>query len=130
MSGVLSLVGAGVVTGDKAMQVLKFAKDHKFAIPAFNCISSSSINAVLEAARDVNSPVIVQFSQVRRSTKRCAFSCCKVRCDWFLSSAFPPPQTNVNSPSCSSRAFVRRKSFGACVMILSFLLGADHLTNV
>ena len=30
--------------------------------PAFNCTSTSTINAVLEAARSVNSPVIIQFS--------------------------------------------------------------------
>jgi fructose-bisphosphate aldolase, class II len=30
--------------------------------PAFNCTSTSTINAVLEAARTVNSPVIIQFS--------------------------------------------------------------------
>lgn len=29
---------------------------------AFNCTSSSTINAVLQAARDINSPVIIQFS--------------------------------------------------------------------
>merc|ERR1712107_742945 len=32
------------------------------AIPAFNCTWASTINAVLQAARDINSPVIIQFS--------------------------------------------------------------------
>ena len=38
------------------------AKENEFAIPAVNVVSSSSINAVLEAASKVNSPVIIQFS--------------------------------------------------------------------
>lgn len=29
----------------------RYAKDHNFAIPAVNCVTSSSINACLEAAR-------------------------------------------------------------------------------
>ena len=33
-----------------------------YAIPAVNCVSSSGINACLEAARNSNAPVIVQFS--------------------------------------------------------------------
>ena len=33
-----------------------------FIIPAFNCTSTSTINAILQAARDINSPVIIQFS--------------------------------------------------------------------
>ena len=35
----------------------------QIALPAFNCTSTSTINAVLEAARDIKSPVIIQFSQ-------------------------------------------------------------------
>eukprot|EP00732_Lithocolla_globosa_P005427 Lithocolla_globosa_v1_NODE_5619_length_1209_cov_32.294627.p1 type:complete len:358 gc:universal NODE_5619_length_1209_cov_32.294627:1167-94(-) len=56
------LVKPGVLTGDEAMKVLKYAKDNAFAIPAVNCTSTSTINSVLEAARDVKSPVIIQFS--------------------------------------------------------------------
>lgn len=35
------------------------------AIPAVNCVSSSSVNAILEAAREVNSPVMLQVSNGR-----------------------------------------------------------------
>jgi fructose-bisphosphate aldolase class II len=59
----LSIVPPGVLTGDNVMKLLKFAQDNNFAIPAVNCVSSTSANAVLEAAREVNSPVIIQFSQ-------------------------------------------------------------------
>ena len=38
------------------------AKDNKYAIPAVNVVGTDSINAVLEAAKNVNSPVIIQFS--------------------------------------------------------------------
>ncbi|MEA2048877.1 MAG: class II fructose-bisphosphate aldolase [Campylobacterota bacterium] len=59
---VLDIVESGVVTGDNLQKLFKIAKDEGFAIPAVNVVSTSSINAVLEAAKSVNSPVIVQFS--------------------------------------------------------------------
>ncbi len=52
----------GVLTGDDVQEVFRIAKAHQFALPAVNIIGSHSANAVLEAARDVNSPVIIQFS--------------------------------------------------------------------
>jgi fructose-bisphosphate aldolase class II len=54
---------AGVITGDVAWALLEYAKEHKFAIPAFNCTSSSTINSVLEAGAKINSPVMIQFSE-------------------------------------------------------------------
>ncbi|ADV20678.1 fructose-bisphosphate aldolase 1 [Cryptococcus gattii Ru294] len=63
MSGALSVVPAGVLTGDNVRKLFKYAKDNKFAIPAINVTSSSVVNACLEAARDINSPIILQVSQ-------------------------------------------------------------------
>jgi nucleoside diphosphate kinase len=51
--GVLDFVKPGVVTGDDVTKVLNYAKENGFAIPAVNCVSSSSINACLEAAKKV-----------------------------------------------------------------------------
>ena len=59
---VLDVVQAGVVTGDDLQKLFKIAKDEGFALPAVNVVSTTSINAVLESAKNVNSPVIVQFS--------------------------------------------------------------------
>jgi len=59
---VLDVVHAGVITGDDLQKVFEIAKNEGFALPAVNVVSTSSINAVLEAAKNVNSPVIVQFS--------------------------------------------------------------------
>ncbi|MCW8822171.1 MAG: class II fructose-bisphosphate aldolase [Sulfurovum sp.] len=59
---VLDVVEAGVVTGNDLQKMFKIAKEEGFAIPAVNVVSTTSINAVLEAAKNVNSPVIVQFS--------------------------------------------------------------------
>jgi len=56
-------VKAGVVTGDAAWALLKFAKDNNFAMPAFNCTSTSTINSVLEAGMKLNRPVMIQFSE-------------------------------------------------------------------
>ena len=53
----------GVVTGDAAWSLLTHAKDHNYAIPAFNCSTSSSCNAVLEAAATIDRPIIIQFSE-------------------------------------------------------------------
>ncbi|EQC41663.1 fructose-bisphosphate aldolase, class II [Saprolegnia diclina VS20] len=60
--GLLDIVKPGVLTGDDVMAVYTYAKKHGFAIPAVNCTSSSTINAVLQAARDNGSPVVIQFS--------------------------------------------------------------------
>ena len=59
---ILDLVSPGVLSGDDVQKVYDAAKRGEFALPAVNVVSSDSINAVLEAARDVNSPVVIQFS--------------------------------------------------------------------
>ncbi len=53
---------AGVITGDSVQQVFAYAKANQFALPAANVVGTDSVNAALETARDVNSPVIIQFS--------------------------------------------------------------------
>lgn len=53
---------AGVLHGDEVTALLNYANENNFALPAVNVVGTDSINAVLETARDVNSPVIVQFS--------------------------------------------------------------------
>ena len=55
-------IKSGVASGDTVQEIFQLAKANKFALPAANVIGSSSINAVLEAAKEVNAPVIVQFS--------------------------------------------------------------------
>ena len=54
---------AGVLTGDKVGQLFAYAKEKGFAIPAVNVTGTDTINAVLEAAAAVNSPVIIQISK-------------------------------------------------------------------
>ena len=58
----MSVIEPGVATGDQVQEIFKLAKAKKFALPAVNVISSSSVNAVLETAKELNSPVIIQFS--------------------------------------------------------------------
>jgi len=53
---------AGVLTGAQVQDLFADAKEREFALPAANVVSTNSVNAVLETARDVNSPVILQFS--------------------------------------------------------------------
>jgi len=53
---------AGVLFGEEVKELLDLAKANDFALPAVNCIGTSSVNATLAATREVNSPVIVQFS--------------------------------------------------------------------
>jgi len=55
-------VKPGVITGQAVKDLLQAAKEQGYAIPAVNCVTSSSINTVLEAARKYNSPVMIQFS--------------------------------------------------------------------
>jgi len=60
--GILSIVEAGVLFGDDIKKVYDYAKKEGFAIPAVNVVGTDSINGVLEAAANVKSPVIIQFS--------------------------------------------------------------------
>ncbi len=59
---VLDIVDAGVLTGSEAKKLFAYAKENGFAIPAVNVVGTDSVNAVLEVASRVNSPVIIQFS--------------------------------------------------------------------
>jgi fructose-bisphosphate aldolase class II len=52
----------GVVTGDNVKFLFDYAKENQFAYPAVNVIGTNSVNAVLETAKRVNSPVIIQLS--------------------------------------------------------------------
>jgi fructose-bisphosphate aldolase class II len=53
---------AGVLHGEEVTALLNYANENDFALPAVNVIGTDSVNAVLETAREVNSPVIIQFS--------------------------------------------------------------------
>jgi fructose-bisphosphate aldolase, class II len=59
---ILDIVKPGVVTGEDVQKIFAICKENKFALPAVNVIGTGSINAVLEAAAKVKSPVIIQFS--------------------------------------------------------------------
>lgn len=52
----------GVATGDEVQAIFNHAKANNYALPAVNVIGSDTINGVLETARDLNAPVIIQFS--------------------------------------------------------------------
>jgi fructose-bisphosphate aldolase class II len=52
----------GLVFGSALLDLYQYAKESKFALPAVNVIGTNSINAVLETAKALNSPVIIQFS--------------------------------------------------------------------
>ena len=52
----------GVATGYEVQEIFKLAKQKGFALPAVNVIGSNTINGVLETAKSLNSPVIIQFS--------------------------------------------------------------------
>jgi len=52
----------GVATGDAVQEIFKLAKEKQFALPAVNVTGNNTINTVLEAAKELNAPVIIQFS--------------------------------------------------------------------
>ena len=52
----------GVATGKEVQEIFKHAKENGYALPAVNVVGSNTINAVMETAADLNSPVILQFS--------------------------------------------------------------------
>ncbi len=55
-------IKAGVAAGDEVQAIFKLAKEKGFALPAVNVTSTSTVNAVLETAAKLKSPVIIQFS--------------------------------------------------------------------
>ena len=57
-----SKIPAGVITGKQVQEVFALAKEKKFALPAVNVIGNNTVNTVLETAAELNSPVIIQFS--------------------------------------------------------------------
>ncbi len=62
MGKIADVVKPGVVTGSDLQYIFKVAKENHFALPAVNVVSSSSVNAVMEAAKVANAPVMIQFS--------------------------------------------------------------------
>ncbi|MBW8362500.1 MAG: class II fructose-bisphosphate aldolase [Kaistella sp.] len=56
------LFPAGVATGQMVTDIFQHAKENKYALPAVNVIGSSNVNATMETAAKLNSPVIIQFS--------------------------------------------------------------------
>jgi fructose-bisphosphate aldolase, class II len=58
----LHSIKPGVASGDMVQEIFRYAKEKGFALPAVNVTGSSSVNAVMETAAKLNSPVIIQFS--------------------------------------------------------------------
>jgi fructose-bisphosphate aldolase class II len=52
----------GLVYGPALQDLYQHAKESHFALPAVNVVGTNSVNAVLETAKAVQSPVIIQFS--------------------------------------------------------------------
>jgi len=57
-----ALIKPGVATGDQVQSIFALAKEKGFALPAVNVTSTSTVNAVIEAAAKLNAPAILQFS--------------------------------------------------------------------
>jgi len=62
MEPLLESLNAGLVSGEATHSLFNHAKANQFAIPAVNVISTSAVNAALEAAHEANSPIIIQLS--------------------------------------------------------------------
>lgn len=58
----MSKFRSGVLFGDEVTELYNYANKNKFALPAVNVVGTNSVNAVLETAKELNSPVIIQFS--------------------------------------------------------------------
>ena len=56
------MIKPGVATGEQVQAIFQLAKQKGFALPAVNVTSTSTVNAVMEAAAKLNAPVIIQFS--------------------------------------------------------------------
>ncbi len=56
------MIKSGVATGDQVQKIFKLAKEKNFALPAVNVTGNNTINSVLEITKELNAPVIIQFS--------------------------------------------------------------------
>ncbi len=52
----------GLIYGNQLLDLFEYAKEKRFAIPAVNVVGSNSINAAMETAAEMKSPIIIQFS--------------------------------------------------------------------
>ena len=59
---ILDVVQPGVLTGKDVQKVMSVARENEYALPAVNVVGTNTVNATIEAAREVHSPVIIQFS--------------------------------------------------------------------
>jgi fructose-bisphosphate aldolase class II len=55
-------IQSGVASGKEVQEIFKLAKEKSFAMPAVNVVGSNTVNSVLETAKELNAPVIIQFS--------------------------------------------------------------------
>lgn len=62
MTQLREVLSPGVVLGDDVQTLYDHARSNQYALPAVNTVGTNSINATLEAAAKVNSPVIIQLS--------------------------------------------------------------------
>ncbi len=62
MAGLKDKIGPGVITSELVQEVYDYAKAHQFALTGANVTGTNTINAVLETAKEINSPVIIQLS--------------------------------------------------------------------
>jgi fructose-bisphosphate aldolase class II len=62
MGKISDQIKVGVISGSDIQLLFKIAREEQFAMPAVNVVNSSSVNAALEAAKLVGSPIIIQFS--------------------------------------------------------------------
>ncbi|MEO0369087.1 MAG: class II fructose-bisphosphate aldolase, partial [Pseudomonadota bacterium] len=58
----MSKFRAGVLFGSEVDEVFADAKKNEYALPAVNVVGTSTVNAVMEAAAKMQSPVIIQLS--------------------------------------------------------------------
>ena len=52
-------------------EILKIAEDRKIAVGSFNTPNMASVRAVVEAAEEMNSPVILMHAQVHEEMGLC-----------------------------------------------------------
>lgn len=62
MNYLSGLINNGFVWGNDVSVLFNYAKENQFAYPAVNVIGTNSVNAALEAAKAINSPIIIQLS--------------------------------------------------------------------
>jgi fructose-bisphosphate aldolase class II len=101
---ILENIKTGVAWGEDLNRIFSIAKSEQFALPAVNVVSSSSVNSAMEAAKNANSPIVLQLSNGGAS--------------FFAGKALKSLQSQIlGAASCANHVHMMAKEYGVVAVL-------------